>query len=98
MDERLSIQVQKVKHFDYAMSVGVTRVGRKVLTARSRVVFLLRTVCRQLSRERQHEELEVPRAAVLSVPKGKFLSETGSQTSISPSRIMLQKVMTPFRV
>ena len=31
----------------------------------------------------------VPRAAVLSVPNGMFLSETGSQTSISPSRIML---------
>lgn len=32
----------------------------------------------------------IPRAAVLRVPKGRFRSETGSQTSISPSRIMLR--------
>jgi hypothetical protein len=31
-----------------------------------------------------------PSAAVLSVPKGKFRSETGSHTSISPSRMMLK--------
>jgi hypothetical protein len=31
----------------------------------------------------------IPSAAVLSVPKGRFLPDTGSQTSISPSSIML---------
>lgn len=32
----------------------------------------------------------LPRAAVLSVPNGKLRSETGSQTSISPSRMILR--------
>ncbi len=32
----------------------------------------------------------VPSAAVFNLPKGKFRSETGSQTSISPSRIILR--------
>jgi hypothetical protein len=33
----------------------------------------------------------VPKAAVFRVPKGRFLPETGSQTSISPSNIMLRR-------
>lgn len=33
----------------------------------------------------------IPSAAVLSVPKGRYLPDTGSQTSISPSNIMLGK-------
>jgi hypothetical protein len=34
-------------------------------------------------------ELDLPRAAVLSVPKARYFSSDGSQTSISPSRMIL---------
>jgi hypothetical protein len=36
-----------------------------------------------------YRSLNSPKAAVFKVPNGRLRSETGSQTNISPSRIML---------
>ena len=62
------------------------------LTAWPRVQFLLGFICGcpiTMISLSLHDK-NIPSAAVLSVPKGRFLPETGSQTSISPSSIMLK--------
>jgi hypothetical protein len=43
-------------------------------------------------------DINRPSTAVLRVPKGKFRSETGSQTNISPSNIMLEYIEIPVTV
>ena len=35
-------------------------------------------------------QMSIPRAAVFNVPNGRFRSEAGSYTSISPSRMILE--------
>jgi hypothetical protein len=40
------------------------------------------------------KDLDLPRAAVLSVPKARYFSKDGSQTSISPSRMILTHQLT----
>jgi len=61
-------------------------------TARAGIVLLLRPIyTRVQSGICKGGRSDIPKAAVFRVPNGRFLPDIGSQTSISPSRIILSR-------
>lgn len=90
------VQVKKVEYLDfqtgYIHSAYTNPRVQTKLTAWARIQLTLALICQRVlacSMETIKLDFYTPNAAVFNVPKGRFLSETGSQTSISPSRIIL---------
>ena len=59
-------------------------------------MFLLRFILEMMFSGRRviYGQYDLPKAAVFNVPNGRLRSDTGSHTSISPSKIILKKIFT----
>lgn len=92
MKKRLAIEKQKIKNFDWVSLAAVMRgvVHRTHNKDEGYVLSLTYLIYNLMKFSKQVVVIShVPNAAVLSVPKGRLRSDTGSHTNISPSKMML---------
>jgi hypothetical protein len=82
MSEVGIVQIEDIEDFDWPVS-SARRRGLSLQHGLGAVSSPARSGC-QLNRD-----LGLPRAAVLRVPKARYFSNDGSQTSISPSKMIL---------
>ena len=94
MKKRLTIEKEKIKNFDWVSLVAVKRgTNCKTYNKDEGYVPSLTYLFYNLMKFSKPAVVtsHLPSAAVLSVPKGRLRSDTGSHTNISPSKMILRK-------
>ena len=93
MKKRLAIEKEKIKNFDWVFLVDVKKRANHG-TYNKDEGYVLSLTClfhNMVKFSKSAVVTYLPSAAVLSVPKGRLRSDTGSHTNISPSKMILIK-------
>ena len=95
MKKRLAIEKEKIKNFDWVSFLIAEKRGanRRTYNKDEGYVLFLTYLFYNMVKFSKPAVVtsHLPSAAVLSVPKGRLRSDTGSHTNISPSKMILRK-------